>query len=318
MIIPQFLLTSVTDSTDWIDWFTWNFWKDRVDIIVENSVTILLILLFTWLALRVRSAIISRVFKITRLGEKQETTLQSLLMSLTKYMIFIFSILMILDNVGVDIAPIIAGAGVLGLAIGFGAQTMVKDFISGFFIIFEDQFSIGDYVSINNGQINGTVVEVGLRATKIRTWAQHVVVIQNSEITVSQNFNREQMRTIINVSVPYETDPAAIEQSVNEMAAHMVETQPHLFITDNQGRVVEPPQLYGITDLENNALGAKYTVIALVNDIHYWTAGKEIRKQLMEKLKAHQVDISYPRRIERGENVKDLEINVEKRKTDHA
>ncbi|XEC94909.1 mechanosensitive ion channel family protein [Paenibacillus tarimensis] len=297
------------ENTGWSFWategyetyLTWDFWEDKLQLLLNRSFIIIIILLMTWLVLRIRKAVISRVFTITRLDKKQRDTLESLLLSFTRYVIFIIAALLSLSNLGMDIAPVIAGAGVIGLAVGFGAQTLVKDLITGFFIIFEDQFSVGDYVTINNGQINGTVVSVGLRATKIRTWAQHVVVIQNSEIKVSQNYNRERMRAIVNVTVPYETDPSDVEKAVHAAAHRMVGEMPHLFLTNDKGEAVEPPQLYGITDVENSALGAKYTVVCLVKDDHYWTACKELRKMLLEELKTLRVQISYPRRIERIE-----------------
>src|SRR5690606_12948003 len=246
---------------------------------------VLLIVLLTWLALRVRKVMIKRVFRLTRLDAKQRDTLLMLLLSLTRYALVIIATLTALSHLGTNIGPIIAGGGVVGHAVGFRAQTLVKDLISGFFILSEDQFSVGDYVSINNGQISGTVVSVGLRATKIRTWAQHVVVIQNSEIRISENYNRERMRAIVNFTVPYETDPADVEAAVGRMSERLVREMPGLFLRDASGRILEPPQLYGITDVENQALGAKYTVISLVSDQHYWTACKEIRKAILRELK---------------------------------
>ncbi|GGG25288.1 mechanosensitive ion channel family protein [Paenibacillus abyssi] len=289
---------------DWVkeqfqEYVTLEFWVDFLQLLLSRSLILAFIILLTWIVLRVRMVVIHRVFAIARLDKKQRETLESLLMSFTRYVIFIIAGLLCLSNIGMDVGPIIAGAGVIGLAVGFGAQTLVKDLITGFFIIFEDQFSVGDYVSINSGEINGTVVSVGLRATKIRTWAQHVVVIQNSEIKISQNFNRERMRAIINVTVPYESDPADIEAAVNAVSHNMVGQMPHLFLLDDKGQVIEPPQLYGITDVENNALGAKYTVVCLVKDEHYWTACNQMRKGLVAELKNLGVQISYPRRIER-------------------
>lgn len=285
----------------WVEYSSWTFWSGLFEIITQQSFVILFIFLMTWILLKVRKLVIERIFRIARLDEKQKNTLESLLLSLTKYVLFIIAFLMILSNIGLEVGPVIAGAGVIGLAIGFGAQTLVKDLITGFFIIFEDQFSVGDYVTINNGEINGTVVSVGLRATKIRTWAQHVVVIQNSEIRVSQNYNRERMRVIINVTVPYEIDPGEIEQAVREISSQFSETHKHFFLLDDRGEIIEPPTLYGITDVENNALGAKYTVICLVKDTYYWTACSEIRKRLIDEFRDQHIQFSYPRRVERVE-----------------
>ena len=284
------------------DYLAWEFWAPYSVAALQKLGHLLLIIVLTWLTLRLRKIIVSRIFGFTRLDAKQRKTLESLLMSLTRYAVFIIAILTGLSTLGVNIGPIIAGAGVVGLAVGFGAQSLVKDLITGFFIIFEDQFSVGDYVSINGGQIRGTVVSVGLRATKIRTWAQHVVVIQNSEIRISENYNRERMRAIINITVAYETDPADVEAAVNRLSARLQREMPHLFLRNEEGEIIEPPQLYGITDVENQALGAKYTVVSLVNDQHYWTACKELRKALLYELKAYGIQVAYPRRIERMES----------------
>ncbi len=285
----------------WIEYTSWAFWASVFEVVTQQSFVIIFILLMTWILLKVRKLLIQRIFRIARLDEKQKNTLESLLLSLTKYVLFIIAFLMILSNIGLEVGPVIAGAGVIGLAIGFGAQTLVKDLITGFFIIFEDQFSVGDFVTINNGEINGTVVSVGLRATKIRTWAQHVVVIQNSEIRVSQNYNRERMRVIIHVTVPYEIDPSEIEQAVREISSEFTESHKHFFLLDGKGEIIEPPTLYGITDVENNALGAKYTVICLVKDTYYWTACSEIRKRLIDEFRDQHIQFSYPRRVERLE-----------------
>ncbi|MBD2845574.1 mechanosensitive ion channel family protein [Paenibacillus sp. IB182496] len=285
-------------SSGFGQYFTWAYWSDNLQLVLSKAIILIVILALTWVLLRVRQMIIQRAFAISRLDQKQRDTLESLLMSFTRYVIFIIAALLCLSNIGMDIGPVIASAGVIGLAVGFGAQTLVKDLITGFFIIFEDQFSVGDYVTINNGEINGTVVSVGLRATKIRTWAQHVVVIQNSEIKVSQNYNRDRMRAIVNITVPYETDPSAVENAVNAISEKMVGEMPHLFLLDDKGQVIEPPQLYGITDVENAALGAKYTATCLVTDTHYWTACNVMRKLLIEELRTYGVQISYPRRVE--------------------
>ncbi|MBB3112550.1 small conductance mechanosensitive channel [Paenibacillus phyllosphaerae] len=273
-------------------WLDRTLWLDRLHLVGSKVLVIAIILFVTWFILKIRRSVIRRTFELTRLDEKQRATLESLLMSFTRYILYIIAVLMCMGNIGVEIAPIIASAGVVGLAVGFGAQTLVKDLITGFFIIFEDQFSVGDYVSINSGQINGTVTSVGLRATKIRTWAQHVVVIQNSEIKVSQNYNRERMRAIVNVSVPFDTEPAEIEEAVHAVSEELTDTMPYLFLHDAEGKPLEPPQLYGLADLDDNKLGAQYTVTCLVKDVHYWRAGRELRKALAQKFHERGIQLA--------------------------
>jgi small-conductance mechanosensitive channel len=128
----------------------WEWWWKWVLDFGTMALEALFILFLAWIAMRVRSKVIHRIFEITRIDEKKEATLASLLLSLTRYAISIIAFLMILRAFELDIGPILAAAGILGLAIGFGAQNLVKDVIYGFFIIFEDQMHVGDYVSINN------------------------------------------------------------------------------------------------------------------------------------------------------------------------
>ena len=108
-----------------------------------------------------------KVFSISTIDTNKALTLNRLIKSVARYGIYFISFLTILINIGLDPTPVLAGAGILGLAIGFGAQNLVRDIISGFFLIFENQMEVGNYVEVN-GKIRGTVEEIGLRITKIR------------------------------------------------------------------------------------------------------------------------------------------------------
>ncbi len=103
-----------------------------------------------------------------RVSERREATLLKLLQNVLTYFIYSMAILMILSTLTINVSAVLAGAGIVGLAVGFGAQSLVKDVITGFFIIFEDQFSVGDVIRV--GQFEGTVEEIGLRTTKIKSW----------------------------------------------------------------------------------------------------------------------------------------------------
>lgn len=241
------------------------------------------------------SKVIHRIFEVTRMDEKKEATLASLLLSLTRYAISIIAFLMILRAFELDIGPILAAAGILGLAVGFGAQNLVKDVIYGFFIIFEDQMHVGDYVSINN--INGSVEEVGLRMTVIREWSGKRCYLANSEIKQVDNYNREQMRPIVHFTIPYEYSPEKMKPLIDEVCDMMNETHKEHLLVDDKGLPTEKIQLYGITDVENNALGAKYTIICLCQDTGYWTMGNDIRRIFLEQFKQRGIPIAYPRRI---------------------
>src|SRR5690625_1552052 len=122
---------------------------------------------------------------------------------------------MVLETFGVPVSTLLAGAGVVGLAIGFGAQSLVKDIISGFFIIFEDQFSVGDYIMINS--LEGTVEEIGLRTTKIESWTGEQHVIPNGDISIVTNYSIHNGISVVEVNVPYENDINEVKRLLDEI-----------------------------------------------------------------------------------------------------
>lgn len=265
-------------------------------LISQKAFEIAVIIIIALILLKLRKAAIKKLFNMTKWDEKKEQTLSSVLMSTSKYIISVIAALMILSELGAEIGPILAGAGIVGLAVGFGAQNLVKDIITGFFIMFEDQFHVGDYVEIN-GEITGTVEELGLRMTKIREWGGHVNYIGNSSIQRVKNYNREKMRALISVIIPYEEDHKKVKQVIDQLCKEMSETHKEHFVQDQEGNIAEPPQLYGIVDIEKNQLGAKYTIIGLAKDTSYFFICKEIRRLILEKFNENNIRIAYPKRI---------------------
>lgn len=281
----------------------------NLELVLSSFLQILTIIILTWLVMNWRVKAITKIFKLTKMDGKKQQTLSSLLLSLTKYVIIVISGLLILYRLNVDITPILASAGIVGLALGLGAQNLIKDTIAGFFIMFEDWMHVGDYVKI--GQIAGTVEEIGLRSTTIREWSGTQVHLLNSSITQLTNYNREKMRPIISFNIPYEYPTEKVAKIV-ELACDRInnEYKDHL-LTDIIGNIVEPIQLYGITDVENNALGAKYTIIGLVKDESYWLMSKEIRRIVLGSLLENNIQISYPKRIYTNEpNVEEIKKNI--------
>ncbi len=148
---------------------------------------------------------------------------------------------------------------------GFGAQSLVKDVISGFFIIFEGQMEVGDYVQIN-GDVTGTVEEIGLRVTKIREFNQRLHYFSNGEISRVTNYNRDQMRPLVAVTVPFETDQELVQKTLNQ-------------VNEDLGRrlapfVIEPFSIYGITNIGKD--GVEYTITAVVTPEEYWSTEREM------------------------------------------
>ena len=171
------------------------------------ALKIAFIIILSAIVVKIGKMVIRRIFKIKfkspiRPSERREKTLLKLLENTLAYVVYFAAIIAVLSAVGIEITGLLAGAGVLGLAVGFGAQSLVKDVITGFFIIFEDQFSVGDYVKI--GVAEGTVEEIGLRTTKIKSFTGEVYIIPNGSISQVVNYSLENSLAIVDVSVPYE------------------------------------------------------------------------------------------------------------------
>jgi small-conductance mechanosensitive channel len=194
-------------------WFSEETWTD-IGIV---CLRILLIVFLSFIVVKIGQAIIRRIFKVKlkspiRHSERREKTLLKLLENTLSYVVYFAAILAVLSEFKIDVKGLLAGAGVLGLAVGFGAQSLVKDIITGFFIIFEDQFSVGDYVKI--GTAEGEVEEIGLRTTKIKSFTGEVSILPNGSILQVINYSVENSLAIVDLTVPYEHDLHTVEHEI--------------------------------------------------------------------------------------------------------
>jgi moderate conductance mechanosensitive channel len=177
---------------------------------------------------------------------------------------------LVLRALGVDPTPIIAGAGVVGLAVGFGAQTLVKDVISGFFLLFEGLIAVGDAISFGNSA--GVVEEVGLRVTKYRTFSGELWVIPNGEIRAFGNSNRHWMRAVVAVAVAYEQDVGK--------AMHILEEIGKAWAAERRDIVLEPPQVQGILSFDESAVTLRLAV--KVRPLQQAAVEWELRRRIKE------------------------------------
>jgi small conductance mechanosensitive channel len=229
---------------------------------------------------------------------RRQQTLQSLLKNMLSYVLSFIVIVMILDLFNVPIGTLLAGAGIAGLAIGFGAQSLVKDILSGFFIIFEDQFSVGDYVNI--ADVEGTVEVVGFRTTKVLSWTGELNVIPNGNITQVINYSISNGLAIVDINLPYETDIIHAEKVIDEIIRDL---------PDKYDVFTGAPEVYGVQmlDLSNYVL----RVIAETKPVYQWSGARIIRKEIKAQMYQQGIEIPSPRIVvysrneeESGENLK--------------
>jgi moderate conductance mechanosensitive channel len=217
-------------------------------------------------------------------GDKGKTV-APLLKNLLRYCIIFVAGVVVLRVLGVDPTPIIAGAGVVGPAVGFGAQTLVKDVISGFFLLFEGLIAVGDVISFGNSA--GVVEEVGLRVTKYRTFTGELWVIPNGEIRAFGNSNRQWMRAVVAVGVAYEQDISKAMRVLDEVGRAWAE--------EHRGIVLEPPQVQGILSLDESSIVLRLAI--KVKPSQQGAAELELRRRIKEAFDREGVEIPIPRSV---------------------
>lgn len=264
----------------------------KYEYIFKYSYTILkiiIILILTKITIRLGSSIIGRFFKKQKssrfgLNERKADTLSSLLKSILRYVIYFIAVMWIFESLGFNVTTMIAITGAAGVAIGFGAQNLVKDIISGFFILFEDQFAVGDYIIIDG--MSGVVETLGLRITKIRDFSGDLHIIPNGSITRVTNKSRGNMRALVEFQIAYEEDidnTIKIVKNVNEQMKKEFK------------QIVEGPEVVGVTNLGEN--GVTIRVIAKTLSMEQFGIEVELRKRIKNALDMAGIEIPYPRRI---------------------
>jgi moderate conductance mechanosensitive channel len=249
------VVQAVTDGNLW-DSFVEHLWNMIRDTDMWTSASmvllrIILIILLSRLALITINRIIDHATndkktKRLKLRTRRVQTVGRLLKNTASYTVNFIAILLILGEFHIQLAPLLAGAGVLGLAIGFGAQSLVKDVITGFFIILEDQFAVGDIVQ--TGVFKGTVEMIGLRATRIRNWTGEIHIIPNGLINEVTNFSVNQSLTVVDITIPYEDSIESLENTIRNVLMKM-----------NDTNITRTPELLGIQALAFNQMTLRIT-----------------------------------------------------------
>ena len=192
---------------------------------------------------------------------------------------------MILDQLGIAIGPILASVGLLSLAIGLGAQTLVKDVIGGIFIVMEDQYHIDEVIEFD-GRI-GTVEDITLRITKVRDFKGYLHIVPNGDIRLVTNRTRGWSRAVLDVGVTYETD---LEQALNalEEIGQMAKADPEV-----GPLLIEEPQVTGVEALEDWQIRLRLIVKTEPNE--HWVVQRYLRKLVREQFPQKGISIAFPR-----------------------
>lgn len=261
--------------------------EDTWFTIGESILKIVAILIIAGLLIRVGKILTHNVFKVRtrsplRFSERREATLMKLLDNILSYAVYFMAVIMILSALTIDVKALLAGAGIVGLAVGFGAQSLVKDIITGFFIVFEDQFSVGDHIRV--GQFEGTVEEIGLRTTKIKNWTGELHVLPNGSIIEVTNFSIYNSMAVVDVGIAYEGDVEKAEKVIKDFLEKL---------PDKYEDIVNTPEFLGI-----QSFGPSEVVLRIVAEtlpMRHFFIGREIRKELKVCMEQNGIEIPFPR-----------------------
>lgn len=213
-------------------------------------------------------------------------TLGQLMRNVASVVILSIAFLMILAEWGFNLAPLIAGAGILGVALGFGAQALVSDFLSGVFMLLEDQYGVGDIIDIDG--TSGTVEDVQLRVTRLRSVDGVVWWVRNGEVTRVGNMSQNWSRALLDVGVAYDSDVARVRELLGEEAHRM-------FADEEWGTLLlEEPEVWGVEDLGNDAVVVRMVLKTLPGE--QWAVARELRERIKVRFDAEGVEIPFPQR----------------------
>jgi small-conductance mechanosensitive channel len=218
---------------------------------------------------------------------KRMDTLDQLGSNVIRFLVFVIAALMILREFGLDIGPAIAGLGVVGIAVGFGAQSLVKDYLNGALILVENQFSKGDVVSVAG--VTGTVEDFSMRRTTLRDLDGIVHTVPNGEIKVASNRTRTWARINQNVMVAFGTDIDKAIEVVDAVGREMTEDPVW------KRRILEPPRVERVESIDE--MGITLKILGSVRASEQWAASGEFRKRLLAAFAANGIEIPRPHRV---------------------
>ena len=265
--------------------------------IFESSLRILIILLIGYIGLKAIRLGITHLETILikssedtetvpGMTKKRVTTLTGLIQTLAISLVWAIIVIIALDQMGLDITPVLASAGILGLAVGFGAQNLVRDVISGFFIILENQIRLGD-VAIVNGT-GGLVEKISFRTITLRDLSGVVHVFPNGTITTLSNMTKGWSGYVMDIGVAYKEDTDHVSQVMVSVAEELRQ-DPHF-----GSKILEPIEILGVDQFGSSEVVIKARLKTL--PIEQWSVGREYRRRLKKAFDAKGIEIPFPHR----------------------
>ncbi|MBU4016712.1 mechanosensitive ion channel family protein [Patescibacteria group bacterium] len=241
----------------------------------------------------IRKAIVPRKFVTKEEEKKREDTLIQVLSTALNILIVVLALLMILSEIGINTTPLIASAGIVGIAVGFGGQYLIKDFISGTFIILENQYRVGDVVCL--GTTCGLVEDMNLRITVLRDLDGIVHHVPNGEIKISSNYSKDHANVNLNIGIAYDTSLEKVIQIINKVGNDLSEDK------DWKEKIRKPPQFLRVDDFADSAVIVK--ILGETAPLKQWEVAGELRKRIKIAFDKEHIEIPFPQRVVHMKNI---------------
>ncbi|WP_437955951.1 mechanosensitive ion channel family protein [Sorangium sp. So ce119] len=287
-------------------WLDVTFWREVLRRTVAWAIhalpAMLLILLLALALLKVLQLLCRRVdvslrrrgrsgdVRTAREMEKRSDTLLGVFRTTGKVVVWVMVVMLFLVQLGVDVAPLLVGAGIAGLAIGFGAQELVRDVISGFFLLLENHIRVGDMVIVNG--TGGLVEHVGLRTVTLRDESGVVHVFQNGKINALSNMTREWSATVFDVGVASEEDVDKVMRVMREAGRELQEDRRY------KASILEPLEILGVESFDGRAVIVRARI--KTQPTEPWQIGREYRRRLKRAFDAHGIEMPLTHRTIQG------------------
>ncbi|WP_409327970.1 mechanosensitive ion channel family protein [Staphylococcus pseudoxylosus] len=262
--------------------------------LLSNLIMIIVYVVAAWIILHFVNKGIAQFFKIQNKSKngnkKRSKTLISLVQNVVSYVVWFIVLTTILSKFGISVGGIIASAGVVGLAVGFGAQTVVKDIITGFFIIFENQFDVGDYVKISNSGApvaEGNVKSIGLRSMRINTISGELTTLPNGSVGEITNYSVINGEAIVEIPVSITEDIDKVEDELND-SFEAIRSKYYLFIST--------PEVVGINSITNNEIVLRISAETIPGE--GFTGARILRKEILKLFKLKEIKMPQPMMVQ--------------------
>ncbi len=286
-----------------------------IDLVVgwllTHGIRIALILIGMWIAAKLSKKIGERVIRLSADDdpsteserERRVTTLVQIITFAARTLIIIIGGMTIIKELGIDIGPILAGAGILGLAIGFGSQALVKDLVSGFFLIMENQIRVGDVVRI--GSTAGLVEKITLRTVVLRDLDGIVHTIPNGVIEILSNMTYGWSRANLDIGVAYKEDIDKVMKVLEDLGQKMYEEKKYKNV------ILEKPTILGVNSLDDSAVTIK--MIIKTAPLKQWEVAREFRRRVKNEFDRLGIEIPFPHQTVYIRQDEDLTIGITNR-----